>query len=81
MKEKKRTKYQKPRDSRIPDYCAKSPIVFNIDPPKIKMNEIFEMNQHSKSHSKKHINHMKQSMKKGKSFKQSHSLAMKAVGK
>ena len=34
-----------------------------------------------KGHTTKHINEMKSSMKKGKSFTEAHKLAMKKVGK
>jgi|TARA_R100000030_G_scaffold99258_2_gene90142 hypothetical protein len=39
------------------------------------------MGKHSKHHTIKHIRHMVSSMKKGKTFTESHKLAMKKVGK
>lgn len=37
--------------------------------------------EHSKHHSKKHMDAMKKDIKKGASFKQAHSKAMKKVGR
>ena len=39
------------------------------------------MGKHSKHHSSKHIKYMVASIKKGKTFTESHKLAMKKVGK
>ena len=39
------------------------------------------LTKHKKHHSKKHIREMIRAMLKGKSFKSSHSMAMKKVGK
>jgi|TARA_R100000030_G_scaffold85745_1_gene69071 hypothetical protein len=39
------------------------------------------MRRHSKHHTAKHLRSMVTSMKKGKTFKQSHQIAMKKVGK
>ena len=39
------------------------------------------MKRHSKHHTAKHLRSMVASMKKGKTFTQSHKLAMKKVGK
>ncbi len=39
------------------------------------------MKRHSKHHTAKHLRSMVTSMKKGKTFKQSHQIAMKKVGK
>jgi hypothetical protein len=39
------------------------------------------LKKHSKHHSKKHMKLMKEEMKKGKTFTQSHTLAQKQVGK
>ena len=39
------------------------------------------MKKHSKHHTAKHLRSMVTSMKKGKTFKQSHQIAMKKVGK
>ena len=39
------------------------------------------MRRHSKHHTAKHLRSMVISMKKGKTFKQSHQIAMKKVGK
>ena len=39
------------------------------------------MTKHSKHHTAKHIKSMVASMKKGKTFTQSHKIAMKKVGK
>jgi len=40
-----------------------------------------QMSKHKVHHSKAHLNKMAAAMRKGKSFKQSHNIAMKAVGK
>tara|TARA_R110000796_G_C14447274_1_gene423005 strand:+ start:452 stop:598 length:147 start_codon:yes stop_codon:yes gene_type:complete len=39
------------------------------------------LKKHSKRHTKKHMKSMAQAMKKGISFKKSHSAAIKKVGK
>ena len=39
------------------------------------------MKRHSKHHTKNHISEMVKSMNKGKTFTESHKLAMKKVGK
>ena len=39
------------------------------------------LSKHSEHHSKKHMNEMKSDMKKGASFSESHSKALKKVGK
>ena len=39
------------------------------------------MSRHSKHHTAKHLKSMVSSMKKGKTFTQSHKIAMKKVGK
>lgn len=39
------------------------------------------MKQHAKRQTKKHMSAMKKEIKKGKSFKKAHSVAMKKVGK
>jgi hypothetical protein len=39
------------------------------------------MNRHKKHHTAKHLRSMVRSMKRGKTFTQSHSIAMKKVGK
>ena len=39
------------------------------------------MKKHSKHHTSKHLRSMVSSMKKGKTFTQSHKIAMKKVGK
>lgn len=39
------------------------------------------MKRHSKHHTKKHITHMTKLMKEGKTFGQSHKIAMKKSGK
>tara|TARA_R100001509_G_scaffold91182_2_gene52524 strand:+ start:549 stop:755 length:207 start_codon:yes stop_codon:yes gene_type:complete len=39
------------------------------------------LKRHSKHHSKKHIKEMSDLMKKGKTFGESHKIAMKKVGK
>lgn len=39
------------------------------------------MSQHKKHHTKKHLDEMTKLMKKGFSFKQSHDMTMKKVGK
>ena len=39
------------------------------------------MKRHSKHHTKKHMSYMKQLMLKGKTFTESHKMAMKKVGK
>tara|TARA_R110002124_G_scaffold222688_1_gene388086 strand:+ start:226 stop:393 length:168 start_codon:yes stop_codon:yes gene_type:complete len=44
-------------------------------------NQKDRLKLHSKHHSKKHILSMSVDMKKGMSFKQSHSKAQKSVGK
>jgi len=40
-----------------------------------------QLKEHSVHHTTKHINKMKLLMREGKSFKQSHAIAMKMVGK
>ena len=40
-----------------------------------------QMSKHKVHHSKAHLKKMAAAMRKGKSFKQSHNVAMKAVGK
>tara|TARA_R100001369_G_scaffold80445_1_gene110851 strand:- start:415 stop:594 length:180 start_codon:yes stop_codon:yes gene_type:complete len=40
-----------------------------------------QMGKHKVHHSKAHLKRMATAMRKGKSFKQSHNIAMKAVGK
>tara|TARA_Y100001970_G_scaffold202494_1_gene246491 strand:+ start:902 stop:1054 length:153 start_codon:yes stop_codon:yes gene_type:complete len=39
------------------------------------------MERHSKHHTKAHLAYMTELMKKGKTFGESHKMAMKAVGK
>ena len=39
------------------------------------------MKRHSKHHTKQHMSYMKQLMLKGKTFTESHKMAMKKVGK
>jgi len=40
-----------------------------------------QMSKHKVHHSKAHLKKMAAAMRKGKSFKQSHNIAMKAAGK
>ena len=40
-----------------------------------------QLKEHSVHHTTKHMNKMKLLMREGKSFKQSHAIAMKMVGK
>ena len=40
-----------------------------------------QLKEHSVHHTSKHMNKMKLLMREGKSFKQSHAIAMKLVGK
>jgi len=40
-----------------------------------------QMNAHKIHHTKKHLSKMAAEMRKGKTFKQSHGIAMKKVGK
>ena len=47
----------------------------------LNKRQTIAMGKHSKHHTIKHIRHMVSSMKKGKTFTESHKLAMKKVGK
>ena len=48
---------------------------------KIKGVSLTAMGKHSKHHTAKHIKSMVASIKKGKTFTQSHKIAMKKVGR
>jgi hypothetical protein len=43
--------------------------------------QIDSLNKHKKHHTKKHMDLMKKLMREGKSFDESHNMAMKKVGK
>ena len=68
-----------PANQRLPS--AKKPA------QKIKMKKNLterqkaQLKEHSVHHTTKHMNKMKLLMREGKSFKQSHAIAMKMVGK
>ena len=57
----------------------------NKKPVKMKKNlterQKAQLKEHSVHHTTKHMNKMKILMREGKSFKQSHAIAMKMVGK
>ena len=58
----------------------------NSNKPKTKLkkltdNQLKALEKHKKHHSTKHINKMKLLMREGKSFRQSHAIAMSMVGK
>ena len=57
----------------------------NKKPVKMKKNlterQKVQLKEHSVHHTTKHMNKMKILMREGKSFKQSHAIAMKMVGK
>ncbi len=48
---------------------------------KLTTNQLNALEKHKKHHTTKHINKMKLLMREGKSFKQSHAIAMNMVGK
>ena len=48
---------------------------------KKKMTNAEKFKEHSKHHSKKHIEEMKKLIKKGKSFEEAHKMVMKKIGK
>ena len=57
----------------------------NKKPVKMKKNlterQKAQLKEHSVHHTTKHMNKMKILMREGKSFKQSHAIAMKMIGK
>ena len=55
--------------------------VKGVDLSKLTKRQQETMKKHSKHHSKKHIQYMKNSMLKGATFTQAHKRAQKAVGK
>ena len=55
--------------------------VKGVDLSKLTKRQQETMKKHSKHHSKKHIQYMKNSMLRGATFTQAHKRAQKAVGK
>jgi hypothetical protein len=55
--------------------------VKGVDLSKLTKRQQETMKKHSKHHSKKHIQYMKNSMIRGATFSQAHKRAQKAVGK
>ena len=55
--------------------------VKGVDITKLSSNQQKAMKKHSKHHTKKHIQYMVNSMKRGSSFSKSHVNAQKKVGK
>tara|TARA_B100001559_G_scaffold312300_1_gene309855 strand:- start:723 stop:896 length:174 start_codon:yes stop_codon:yes gene_type:complete len=55
--------------------------VKGIDLSKLTKRQQETMKKHSKHHSKKHMQYMKNSMLRGATFSQAHKRAQKAVGK
>ena len=55
--------------------------VKGVDLSKLTKRQQETMKKHSKHHSKKHIQYMKNSMLRGATFSQAHKRAQKAVGK
>ena len=55
--------------------------VKGVDLSKLTKRQQENMKKHSKHHSKKHIQYMKNSMIRGATFTQAHKRAQKAVGK
>ncbi len=55
--------------------------VKGVDLSKLTKRQQETMKKHSKHHSKKHIQYMKNSMVRGATFSQAHKRAQKAVGK
>ncbi len=52
-----------------------------VDVSKLTKRQQDTMKKHSKHHSKKHMQYMHNSMRRGATFTQAHKRAMKAVGK
>tara|TARA_Y100001938_G_scaffold150509_1_gene241768 strand:+ start:764 stop:958 length:195 start_codon:yes stop_codon:yes gene_type:complete len=50
-------------------------------PKPTKSSDEEKLKEHSKHHTKKHIEMMKKLMKEGKTFTQAHNITMKKVGK
>jgi len=55
--------------------------VKGVDVSRLTKRQQDTMKKHSKHHSKKHIQYMTNSMKRGTSFTKAHKNAQKAVGK
>ena len=55
--------------------------VKGVDISKLTKSQQNTMKKHSKHHSKKHMQYMKNSMLRGATFTQAHKRAQKAVGK
>jgi len=55
--------------------------VKGVDLSKLSKRQQETMKKHSKHHSKKHMQYMKNSMLRGATFTQAHKRAQKAVGK
>lgn len=55
--------------------------VKGVDISKLSKRQQETMKKHSKHHSKKHMQYMKNSMLRGATFSQAHKRAQKAVGK
>ena len=51
-----------------------------VDLSKLTKSQQSTMKKHSKHHSKKHMQYMHNSMRRGATFTQAHKRAMKAVG-
>ena len=52
----------------------------NVNVDSLNKRQISAMRRHAKHHTQKHIRSMVQSMKRGKTFTQSHKIAMRKVG-
>ena len=68
-----------------PPAKKKKPAMKKKPATKIKKNlterQKVQLKEHSVHHTTKHMNKMKILMREGKSFKQSHAIAMKMIGK
>ena len=55
--------------------------VKGVDVSKLTKRQQDTMKRHAKHHTKKHMEYMRNSMKRGATFTQAHKRAIKAVGK
>jgi len=46
-----------------------------------KMNVVQKLQEHSKHHTKKHMDEMRKLMRTGKTFNQAHNIVQKKIGK
>ena len=56
-------------------------IYYGLNMGKLTQRQIDTLKRHSVHHTTKHMTEMRKLMKSGKTFKESHKLAMKKVGK